>query len=425
LRLVVPGRRGRQGLGGLALAALAALVAGCGGGHAEPRQAPTPRGGLAIGLVEPNANLLWSRAARPDLAAGFGPWRDRVEALRPAYYRLVIDWAKVQPDAGRPPAWDQPQDGCMRGIGPCGSFAGVRDILRAVRSEQDAHGGWEVSVLIYGAPQWAARGPGGCERSTATGHARPLNDAGLKAYRELVRSLLALGRSTGVALRWWSPWNEPNHPAFISPQRARCDASAPPVAPQTYATLARAMRAELDAAPGDQWLILGDFAGLPRSSDKSETIGEFLRALPDDVVCSAAAWATHSYAVPGRPHGTAAADAVGDLERALAGRACSRGKPVYVTETGVGAPHAGDNRPRGASALRAGCRAMSEQLALWHRDPRVAAAFQYTFRDDPLFPVGLADPQLQTLWPAYDVWKGYSPPPPAKAPAPPVPAACG
>jgi hypothetical protein len=294
----------------------------------------------------------------------------------------------------------------MRGLQPCGQFAGVRDVLQAVRSEQAAHGGWQVSVLIYGAPEWAAHGASGCERSTATGHARPLNKAGLQAYRELIRSLLALGRQAGVDLRWWSPWNEPNHPAFISPQRPRCDASAAPVAPQTYAMLTRAMRAELTAASGDHGLILGDFAGLPHGSDKSETITEFMRALPDDVACSADIWATHGYAVPGRAHGTAAADSVGELERALDRRACTRGKPVFVTETGVGAPHAGDNRPDDPAALGSQCRALADQLALWRRNDRVGAAFQYTFRDDPQFPVGLADAGLHRLWPAYDAWKG-------------------
>jgi hypothetical protein len=149
-----------------------------------------------------------------------------------------------------------------------------------------------------------------------------------------------------------------------------------------------------------------------------------MSALPNDVACSAAAWATHGYAVPGRPHGTAAADSVGELERALDRRACTRGKPVLVTETGVGAPHAGDDRPTSPRALSAGCRALADQLALWHRDRRVAAAFQYTFRDDPQFPVGLADPQLRTLWPAYGVWKAYSTPVPPDAPAPDVSTAC-
>jgi len=58
---------------------------------------------------------------------------------------------------------------------------------------------------------------------------------------------LALGTSEGVPLEWWSAWNEPNDPVFISPQRDSCVAGAPPASPAVYAELVRAMAAELDA----------------------------------------------------------------------------------------------------------------------------------------------------------------------------------
>jgi hypothetical protein len=55
----------------------------------------------------------------------------------------------------------------------------------------------------------------------------------------------------------------------------------------------------------------------------------------------------------------------------------------------------------------------------------VDAAFQYTFRDDPVFPVGLVDERFTKTWPAYDLWKawgggGRSP----NGPAPPLPESC-
>src|SRR2546422_4110966 len=37
---------------------------------------------------------------------------------------------------------------------------------------------------------------------------------------------------------------------------------------------------------------------------------------------------------------------------------------------------------------------LGAQLLGWYRDPRVGAVFQYTFRDDPAFPVGLVDARL-------------------------------
>lgn len=338
---------------------------------------------------------------------GFGPWRDRVEALRPGFYRLVVDWAKLQPEADKPPALDAPVDGCMRGQPPCSPYAGVKEILQAVRSQQRAHGGWEVSTLIYGTPGWAAHGPRGCERSTASAFSRPITERGLEGYRDLVAALSELGREVGVQLRYWSPWNEPNHPAFISPQRMRCDGDAPPVAPRTYARLVRAMDAELDEQPGTQELVLGDFAGFAHGSDKSESIREFVGALPDDVACSGVAWATHGYADPERPGGRPRANPVRELKRALHRRPCTRDAEIRVTETGAGGAHAGDERDTSPRALRAACRAIASQLASWKRDPRVAAAFQYTVRDDPAFPVGLFDAELDRVWPAYEVWKAW------------------
>ena len=197
------------------------------------------------------------------------------------------------------------------------------------------------------------------------------------------------------------------------------------MAPETYARLARAMDAELDEAPGTQELVLGDFAGFAHGSDKSESISEFVAALPDDVACSARAWATHAYADPERPGGRPKADPVGELERALHRRACTRDNEIQVTETGAGGAHAGDDRPTSPAALRDACRAIALQLASWKRNPRVAAAYQYTFRDDPAFPVGLADAGLTRPWPAYGVWKAWGGGQRKPGdPAPEVPAGC-
>ena len=53
----------------------------------------------------------------------------------------------------------------------------------------------------------------------------------------LVAQTLALGRQEHVALRWWAPWNEPNHPAFVSPQRT---AMHEPARPNTSGSVAPA-----------------------------------------------------------------------------------------------------------------------------------------------------------------------------------------
>jgi hypothetical protein len=390
---------------------------------AAPKIPPQPPGeGLAIGIGETRANLLWSSQAQPLLPGGMAPWRDRLAALRPQYFRLLIDWARLQPDPAQPPNWTMPDDGCQRGRPPCAPFSGVSDTLRAVASQQQAQGGFEVLVSITGVPDWAAAPPSGCERADATPRSRPISDQGVVGYRALIRSLAQLASSIGVPLRYWSPWNEPNGTFFLSPQRATCDRSAPPVSPAVYTTLARAMRSELDALPGDQSLVIAELAGLPGPRLRGSGVDEFYAGLPDDVVCSAAVYAQHAYAERDRPE--SARRPIDQLEAALDRWPCARDKPIWVTETGVGGPDVGGDRSGGLASLRKDCRALDAALRRWDIDPRVQAAFQYTFRDDPAFPVGLADVNLTRTWPAYDEWLAWGGDRPPGAPAPDLPAAC-
>jgi hypothetical protein len=109
-------------------------------------------------------------------------------------------------------------------------------------------------------------------------------------------------------------------------------------------------------------------------------------------------WAQHAYVgVDGDLAGDAPAGSiVRDVEDALAARHCPGVPPrVWITETGV---------PAGSGP--AGCRALAGALRLWAGDPRVDAVFQYTFREDTAFRVGLADISLEQLRPAYAAWRG-------------------
>lgn len=455
LRLLVP-RAGRgRGLRGLrlprrraiALGVLLALLAGAGvlavvsGGddspdrRAEPavpqpepppRQQPeradapedrAPAGSLATGLTERNASLLFAPSARTS-APEMAPWQARAAALRPAYYRLSVDWSQLQPSPGTPAVLDKPDDGCMRGQAPCGLFAGIRDQLRAAKSQQEAEGGWQVVVVLYGVPDWAARPAGGCERPDIGPRSRPINARGLDGYRRLIRDLLSVARQEGVELRWWSPWNEPNQEFFISPQRPRCDGRAAALAPDVYAQLVRAASAELkaDGAPHD--LVLGDLAGVDGPGPRVTGIAEFVRELPDDVACAGTVWAQHAYVEP------SANGPVGQLRRALDRRPCTRGKHLWITETGVGGAHAGERRDVSRSELRTGCLALNRQLRRWYTEADVDAAFQYTFREDPSFSVGLADPALTRTYPAYAVWRAWGARRNARAAAPKTRAVC-
>ena len=384
-----------------------------------PEPDDRPSGELATGITERNASLLFAHGART-VDPGLEPWRARVEELRPSYYRLSVDWSQLQPSPRRAASLDRREDGCNRGAAPCGAYAGLRDQLRAVASQQRAHGGWEVLVVLYGVPEWAARPAGGCERPDIGPRSRPITEQGLRGYRELVHDIAVLAADEGVEIAYWSPWNEPNQQFFVSPQRAACSVSSPSLAPPIYARFVRALREEQPEAR----LVLGEMAGVDGPTPRATGIREFVRALPRDVACAAAVWSQHAYAE------RSAVDAglrgpVGQLEKALHRRPCTRDKPIWVTETGVGGARAGSERDVSPGALRAGCRALHRQLRRWHRDPRVDAAFQYTVREDLAFPVGLTDAGLTRAYPTFDLWKAWGTGTREPDEAPPSIRACG
>jgi hypothetical protein len=353
--------------------------------------------------------------------AAFDAARDRAVALRPQYFRLMVDWRRIQPTPSAPPDWGSPSDGCLRGEGPCGESAGIRDLLRAVRERQQADGGWEVVATFYGTPDWAVRGGvAGCGTDR-----RP----NLDAYRALVRSLRDVATQEGVEIHFWSPWNEPNHPEFLGPQRETCERDATPLTPTEYANIANTLRAEL--GPQDR-LVLGEVAGYERARTRAVSAAEFVAGLPVDLVCATHIWAQHAYvrpdgaADPGADEdGPSLAGDAGDagspgllraVEEALDAKGCPAKHALWITETGVGGPRTGEDRPEARADDVRDCEAMDAALRAWAQDPRVDAAFQYTFREDPSFPVGLADVGLDRLYRSYDAWAAWGTPgaPPAR-----------
>jgi hypothetical protein len=389
-------------------------IAGCGGG-AKPRR-PTPTSPpppaptataepdfsaleqrspdrLSAGITEPNANLF-----RPgdDVAEPFARWRDALAKLHPAVYRLVLYWPAIQPSEGAPPDLDAVNGGCLRDKRPCAPFT-LRDQLKAL-AERQKEGGWEGLVVIAGTPDWAARAASGCERTgTAARNRMPRADA-LAAYRRLVEDTLAAAAKAGARLRYWAPWNEPNHPYSSSPQRASCSGRAASVAVQPYVQVASALRQALDEAPGEQRYVIGELAALVSRKRSTTTVREFARALPAGLVCGAAAWTQHSY--------IGGADVLGDVDAALRAKGCPD-EPVWITETGAGAAHTGTARGGGAGGELRGCRALHAQLARWYADPRVTVALQYTLREDDLFPTGLVTTALDRAYPALGEWTGW------------------
>jgi hypothetical protein len=339
--------------------------------------------------------------------------------------RLLVDWAALQPEPDRAPALTSSVDGCARGVQPCVAYAGLRDELRAIAAQQrlareQSREQPEVVLDVFGTPAWAARAAGGCELAETRAFSRPISAIGLSGYRALIDSLLALGSREGVALGWWAPWNEPNDPVFLSPQHASCAANAPTLAAAVYAELAQAMAGELAAAGGVHHLLLGELSAFASDSPNRTSVSSFIAALPQSVVCLSDTWSIHAYAT--RYKAAPEPEPVTELERALDARgACGQHASIWVTEAGAGAPHPGRPRPAGAADEREGCVRLAQQLQTWVADPRVQAIFQYSFREDPAFPVGLVSADLSHVYPAYRLWllyarasaQGLAPPPQA------------
>ncbi len=422
LRLLVP-RSGRgRSLGGLGLAAVALVLAVVltGGDEQAPERprspsptatpsplaAPASGPSLAVGITEPNPNLYTPDGVLPAQPAPWPQWRDELAAIRPAVLRLVVEWDKLQPAASAPADLALATSGCLRDKLPCAPYYGLRDQLRALAARQ-REGGWEALVVFTGTPDWAARPASGCRRDAGAGLPRP--DA-LPAYRALVRGVLDLAAAEGARLGYLTPWNEPNHPYFLSPQRASCDPGSPSLAVEPYRRLAEALRAEM--RPGQE-LVLGEMAGILEPSARATAVGEMIRGLPRELVCAAPVWSQHAY--------VGGTDPVAAVTAALAERDCPREHAIWITETGVGPAPGGFSAARGITSERQGCRLLRRRLREWYDDPRVTLAVQYTMREDDLFPTGLVTTDLARARPALREWQAWgareSPdaPPPRRA----------
>ncbi|HEY0343557.1 MAG TPA: hypothetical protein VGC59_02855 [Solirubrobacteraceae bacterium] len=351
---------------------------------------PAPEPPLAIGLTESDPRLLVARGITRGVAA-------RAIALRPRYIRVLVPWERVQPSALQRPNWDAPPGGCPRSQPRCASERGLRGLLHAIKLRQETDGGWRILIVPYFTPPWAGHANTGCQRPHATSLSRMPR---IGAYRRFLRGIQGLADGVGVQIAYLSPWNEPNHPAFLSPQRRTCSVSSPPLAPAAYAKLVRAAVRELRP---DQQLVLGSLAGIDPPRLFAAGAAEFIRALPQDVACLDGPFAQHKYIGRRARHGTAPLRAdpataaahtlIDDVDAALGAHGCAKPKPLWIAETGTF-----DHR----------CEAVAAALGDWARDPRVTAAFQYTFRESQAFPVGLVSPSMRTTYASYRAWHAFA-----------------
>ena len=387
----------------------------------EPAPEPTPeplwkslerRGKhISVGITEQNPNFV---SPSPGVPPPFARWRDALGKMHPELYRLVVYWPAIQPSANAPADLNAINGGCLRDVPPCAGYLGIRDQLRALAARQ-AEGGWEGFVVIAGTPEWAARPPSGCERRRIGPTNRmPRTDA-LPAYAKLISRILKAAKKEGATLRYWAPWNEPNHPYSSSPQRAApCSAAQPTVSPPPYIELANTLKRVLAKAPGDQGYVLGEVAVMVRRLYITTTVNEFLDAMPAKLLCGARAWSQHTY-IGGE-------DVLDDVDQRLKAKGCGD-MAIWMTETGAGAPRTATARTGGRAAEISGCRAVHRILKTWYRDRRITAAVQYTLREDDVFPTGLVTTDLARAYPALKEWQQWGlrarerpeDPPPARA----------
>ena len=390
------GRR-RRGTA-VALLALALLALG------PPAKAQTPfdptvpgQPGLGLGITEFNPKFVWPAEDRT-LSEPFATWRGEFQALRPRIIRLALDWPWLQPAASRRPDLDRPSDGCSRGMPPCLGWRGVREQLAALAALQ-RRSGVQVLVTVTGTPEWAAPATvDGCVRPTDPPRSRPPRDDALWAYRRLVRTVLRAAGREGIELRYWSPWNEPNHPYFLTPQRGICDRGSPTIAIEPYLKLVKALDRVLRRAPGEQQRLLGELAATRDGSMVTTGVAEFIAALPKDVVCSSPVWLQHAYVGSARSVELAIA--------ALDAHGCEHPHAVWLTETGLGTavarPPADTPPPQDRPDA---CTRLHGWLLRWYEHPRVTAALQYTFREDPAFRTGLVPAAMDRAYPTLRPWQ--------------------
>ena len=304
---------------------------------------------------------------------------DEIERLGVRDVRVILYWQSVapQPDAARPPAFDERDPAAYR----WGAYAAAID---------DAHArGLRVLLTVSGpVPRWA------------TAHHRDHRTRPSPA--RFRRFVTAVGRRFGGEVSTWSVWNEPNHPRFLLPQYAKHRGA---VSGRIYRALfLAAWRGLRDSGNGRDRVLMGETA--PRGTGRVVAPLTFLRGalclhrdwrkargcsnLPAD------GYAHHAYTTRDGPWFRPPSPddvTIGVLHRlnralyrAARSGALRRGIGIYLTEFGI------QSKPDpflGVSfTAQAEYRSIAERIA--YRNPRVRAFSQYLMRDDPAGPAGPA-----------------------------------
>jgi hypothetical protein len=294
---------------------------------------------------------------------------DEIQRFGVKWIRVVMYWREVAPAPRRNgvPQFDQTD--------PLAYNWGVYERLISEARARGLH----VLVTPSGpGPDWATLGHNGVSYPSPT---------------RFGRFMTAVGRQFGSRIRYWSIWNEPNHPQFLRPQYRRHKAYSP----RLYRRLFLAAHKALNRTGNRRdRVLMGETA--PRGNRHVVFPIRFLRGalclnkhyrkkrrckkLPAD------GYAHHPYTTRSGPYfvsprrNDVTIGSLGRLTRALnraaRAHAIRRHMPIYLTEFGIQSkpdPVYGVSQKRQAEY-----RSIGEHIA--YRNRRVRAISQYLMRDD-------------------------------------------
>jgi hypothetical protein len=295
---------------------------------------------------------------------------DEIEALGVRWIRMVLYWNRVAPSPNRGSRPD------VRLTNPASyDWTSYERVVAEARAR-----GIRVLLTPSGpVPRWA----------TLTRQ----NHVDYPSPTYFYRFMKAAGRQFGARIRYWSIWNEPNHPEFLGPQYRRGKAYSP----RLYRRLVQRARKALDrTGNGRDRVLMGETA--PRGNSNVVHPLRFLRG----ALClnrryhkrrrcgrlDVDGYAHHPYTTRTGPFFVSRRRddvTIGSLsrltralDRAARAGAVRRRLGIYLTEFGIQSkpdPHYGVGELRQAEY-----RSIGERIA-W-RNGRVRAFSQYLMRDD-------------------------------------------
>jgi nuclear transport factor 2 (NTF2) superfamily protein len=291
---------------------------------------------------------------------------DEIQGLGVKWLRVVLRWRAVAPS---PNASTAPVG--FDGSGQAGyDWATYDRVVNEARAR-----GFQLLVTISGpVPKWAS----GDHKS----YTYKPNAARYQSF------VTAVGNRYRDQVDLWSVWNEPNHPAFLTPQFAGRKGHRYAHSPKLYRSLFFAADRGLRASGnGGDRLLMGETA--PRGTGKVVAPLRFLRGvLAPRGRFPADGYAHHAYTtaagpsfVPHNPDDVTIG-VLSRLTRALDAEARAhrirRNMPIFLTEFGI------QSRPDPFIGVPYQRQAEYRSIAEWYawRDPRVAAFSQYLMRDD-------------------------------------------